>query len=76
MTTVTSRDGTDHRLRPGGDFGERLEQLVSAGRNGHAVEFLLTSAGVSPDAEPEVRAEPSWRLFEAVAPTLVYDRAA
>jgi pimeloyl-ACP methyl ester carboxylesterase len=54
-------------------FAERIEQLVSEGRNGDAVEFFLTSAGVPEEALARMRSEPSWPLFEAVAPTLVYD---
>jgi pimeloyl-ACP methyl ester carboxylesterase len=57
------------------DFAERLEQLVAAGRRGDTVEFFLTSAGVPAEAVAEMKDEPSWPLFEAVAPTLVYDNA-
>jgi pimeloyl-ACP methyl ester carboxylesterase len=57
------------------EFGERLEQLVVAGRRGDAVEFFLTSAGLPPEAIAGMRSEPSWTLFESVAPTLVYDNA-
>jgi pimeloyl-ACP methyl ester carboxylesterase len=56
-------------------FAERIEQLVSAGRNGDAVEFFLTSAGVPAESIAEMRGDPSWALLEAVAPTLVYDNA-
>jgi pimeloyl-ACP methyl ester carboxylesterase len=55
------------------EFGERLEQLVAAGRRSDAVEFFLTSGGVPAEAIAEMKQEPSWPLFEAVAPTLVYD---
>lgn len=57
------------------DFGERLEELLAAGRRGDAVELFLTSAGVPAEAIAGMRAEPSWPLFEAVAPTLGYDNA-
>jgi pimeloyl-ACP methyl ester carboxylesterase len=57
------------------EFGERLEQLVAEGRRDDAVEFFLSSAGVPADAIAAMRSEPSWALFESVAPTLVYDNA-
>jgi pimeloyl-ACP methyl ester carboxylesterase len=56
-------------------FAERIEELVGAGRHGDAVEFFLTSAGVPAESIAEMRAEPTWSLYEAVAPTLVYDNA-
>jgi pimeloyl-ACP methyl ester carboxylesterase len=65
-----SADGPDD-----GEFGATLERLVSEGRRGDAVEFFLTSAGVPEEALAGMRADPSWALFESVAPTLVYDNA-
>jgi pimeloyl-ACP methyl ester carboxylesterase len=55
------------------DFGETLERLVAEGRRGDAVEFFLTSAGVPEEAIAGMRGDPTWALFESVAPTLVYD---
>lgn len=57
------------------EFGERLEELLAAGRRGDAVEFFLTSAGVPAEAIAGMRNEPSWPQFEAIAPTLGYDNA-
>lgn len=57
------------------DFGERLEELLAAGRRGDAVEWFLTSAGVPAEAIAAMRNEPSWPQFEAIAPTLGYDNA-
>jgi pimeloyl-ACP methyl ester carboxylesterase len=56
-----------------GDFGATLERLVADGRRGDAVAFFLTSAGVPEEAVAGMRAEPTWALWESVAPTLVYD---
>jgi pimeloyl-ACP methyl ester carboxylesterase len=55
------------------DFGATLERLVGEGRRGDAVEFFLTSAGVPAEAVAGMRGDPTWALFESVAPTLVYD---
>lgn len=60
---------------PEDDFAERIEQLISEGRGSDAVEHFLTSGGVPPEAIAAMTAEPSWQLFESVAPTLVYDNA-
>jgi pimeloyl-ACP methyl ester carboxylesterase len=56
-------------------FADRIAELITADRRGDAVEFFLTSGGVSASAIAELRAGPSWPLWESVAPTLVYDNA-
>jgi pimeloyl-ACP methyl ester carboxylesterase len=56
-------------------YNERLAELIAEGRNGDAVAHFLGSAGVPPEALEEMRAQPSWPSFEAVAPTLLYDHA-
>jgi pimeloyl-ACP methyl ester carboxylesterase len=53
----------------------RLHELLDAGRNGDAVEWFLTNAGVPPEALAGMRSQPEWPAFEAVAPTLAYDHA-
>jgi pimeloyl-ACP methyl ester carboxylesterase len=68
--SVGAEDPEEHE-----GFARRLEELVAAGRRGDAVEFFLASGGVPPEAIAEMRDEPSWPLFESVAPTLVYDTA-
>jgi pimeloyl-ACP methyl ester carboxylesterase len=65
---VADRDETE-------GFAERLAQLVAADRRGDAVEFFLSSGGVSAEAIDELKGGPSWPLWESVAPTLVYDDA-
>jgi pimeloyl-ACP methyl ester carboxylesterase len=54
---------------------ERLHELIAAGRNGDAVEWFLSNAGVPPEALAGMHEQPEWPLFEAVAPTLAYDHA-
>jgi pimeloyl-ACP methyl ester carboxylesterase len=54
---------------------DRLEQLIAADRRGDAVDWFLSAAGVPAEALAEMRAQPEWPLFEAVAPTLAYDHA-
>jgi pimeloyl-ACP methyl ester carboxylesterase len=53
----------------------QLHELIAAGRNGDAVEWFLSNAGVPPEALADMRRQPDWPLFEAVAPTLAYDHA-
>jgi pimeloyl-ACP methyl ester carboxylesterase len=64
-------------VEPGEDraYIERLHELLAAGRNGDAVEWFLSNAGVPSEALAGMREQPEWPLFEAVAPTLAYDHA-
>jgi pimeloyl-ACP methyl ester carboxylesterase len=56
------------------DFLDELRRLNAAGRAGDAVEyFLSTGLGMPPAMVAEMRGEPVWHGFEAVAHTLVYD---
>jgi pimeloyl-ACP methyl ester carboxylesterase len=66
-----------YSLEPDEDaaYVERLSELLAAGRNGDAVEWFLANAGVPPEALADMREQPEWPLFEAVAPTLAYDHA-
>jgi pimeloyl-ACP methyl ester carboxylesterase len=68
-----ARGGGD--LHETSDFTVRLEGLLAAGRRGDAVEWFFTNAGVPPEAIAEMREEPEWQMFEAIAPTLGYDNA-
>ena len=55
------------------DYVERLAELVSAGRRGDAVEYVMTkSVGMPPEAVAPMREAPFWPAFEAVAHTLAY----
>jgi pimeloyl-ACP methyl ester carboxylesterase len=56
------------------DYVTRLDELVSTGRRGDAVEFFMTTGpGVPAEAVAGMRREPFWPSMEAVAHTLVYD---
>jgi hypothetical protein len=56
------------------DYVSRLDELVSAGRRGDAVEYFLTSGpGVPADAAADMRNAPFWPAMEAVAHTIAYD---
>lgn len=56
------------------DYVTRLEELVSAGRRGDAVEYFMTVAvGVPADVVAQMRSEPMWTSMEALAHTIAYD---
>jgi pimeloyl-ACP methyl ester carboxylesterase len=56
------------------DYVTRLDELVSTGRRGDAVEFFMTTGpGVPAEAVAGMRREPFWPSMEAVAHTLAYD---
>jgi pimeloyl-ACP methyl ester carboxylesterase len=57
-----------------GDYVERLEALVGAGRRGEAVEYFLTAAtGMPAEYVAPMREQPFWPAMEATAHTLPYD---
>jgi pimeloyl-ACP methyl ester carboxylesterase len=56
------------------NYVTRLDELISKGRRGDAVEFFLTTGpGVPAEAVAGMRREPFWPSMEAVAHTLAYD---
>jgi pimeloyl-ACP methyl ester carboxylesterase len=56
------------------DFIARLSELTSSGRHGEAVEHFMTRAvGLPASTVAWMRRRPSWPVFEATAPTVVYD---
>lgn len=56
------------------DYVTRLDQLVSAGRRGDAVEYFMTTGpGVPAEVVAGMRQEPFWPSMEAVAHTIAYD---
>lgn len=58
------------------DYVEHLNELVSAGRRGDAVEYFMTKAvGMPPEFVAPMRDMPMWPNMEAVAHTLAYDGA-
>ena len=61
---------------PEGDaYREQLGRLLAAGRNGDAVDWFLSNAGVPDEALAAMHAQPDWPQYEALAPTLAYDHA-
>jgi pimeloyl-ACP methyl ester carboxylesterase len=65
---------SDGEARPPDALATRLEDLLSAGRRGAAVEHFLTTAVEMPgEAVAGMRAGPAWPALEELAPTLVYD---
>jgi pimeloyl-ACP methyl ester carboxylesterase len=56
------------------DYVARLNELVSAGRRGDAVELFMTAAvGMPAEFVTPMRAEPFWAAVEQVAHTIAYD---
>jgi pimeloyl-ACP methyl ester carboxylesterase len=55
------------------EYGRQLKQALAEDRRGDAVELFLAVVGMPLDQIKEMRKEPSWSAFEAVAPTLAYD---
>jgi pimeloyl-ACP methyl ester carboxylesterase len=68
--TVESDDSQE-----GDEFSRRLDELITADLRGDAVEWFFASAGVPAEVIAQMRAEPEWRSYEAIAPTLAYDNA-
>lgn len=56
------------------DWVARIDKFLAADRRGEAVEYFLTAAVAVPEQYlPQMRREPMWAGFEAVAHTLAYD---
>jgi pimeloyl-ACP methyl ester carboxylesterase len=56
------------------DYVTHLDELVSSGRRGDAVEFFMTTAvGVPTDVVAGMREQPFWSSLESTAHTLAYD---
>ncbi len=58
------------------NYWKPLNELVAADRRGDAVALFMAFVGVPADQIEEMRQSPMWPMFEAIAPTLVYDAAA
>jgi pimeloyl-ACP methyl ester carboxylesterase len=66
----------DATLRPASqEYTKKLKELLSAGRNGDAVELFMRMVGAPAEQVTGMRQAPVWPVFEAVAPTLAYDDA-
>jgi len=56
------------------DLARQLDDLVSAGRRGDAVELFQTKAvGIPPEVVAQLRQAPFWPALEAIAHTLAYE---
>lgn len=68
----TDEDGPQrHR-----EYTKRLNELLSEGRRGDAVELFMTRVGIPPEFIAQARNSPWWPASEQLAPTLAYDAAA
>lgn len=58
------------------DFVSHLEDLIAADKRGDAAAyFMMTGPGVPAEVIAQMRGDPSWGMFEALAPSLRYDAA-
>jgi pimeloyl-ACP methyl ester carboxylesterase len=56
------------------DMARQIDELVSAGRRGDAVELYQTKGvGIPPEVVAQLRQAPFWPALEALAHTLAYD---
>ncbi|WP_188454821.1 alpha/beta fold hydrolase [Virgibacillus oceani] len=56
-------------------YTNSLNELLSAGRNGDAVELFMKNVGIPEKVIVGMRQSPMWSQSEALAPTLAYDDA-
>jgi pimeloyl-ACP methyl ester carboxylesterase len=54
-------------------FASHLQEVVSSGRRGEAVESFLAVVGMPAEMIAQMRQSPTWPRLEASAQTLVYD---
>ena len=57
-------------------YRKQLAELLAAGRNGDAVVAFMMLVGMPEEHASMMRQDPTWPIFEAVAPTLAYDAVA
>lgn len=58
------------------EYRKQLGELLAADRRGDAMGLFMMLVGMPAEHLPGMRQDPSWPIFEAVAPTLAYDAAA
>jgi pimeloyl-ACP methyl ester carboxylesterase len=58
------------------EYTKRLRELLAADRRGDAVALFMSLVGATGDQIDGMRQAPVWPMFEAIAPTLVYDHIA
>ncbi len=57
------------------EYKRELKELLEAGRRDDAVALFMMLTGMPANRVPEMRQDPMWPMWEAVAPTLAYDAA-
>ncbi len=57
-------------------YWTQLNELVAANRRGDAVALFMQFVGTPADQISGMRQAPMWPMFEAIAPTLIYDATA
>ena len=57
------------------EYRRQLREALSENRRGDAAALFLTLVGMPADQLDQMRREPWWMAFEAVAPSLAYDAA-
>jgi pimeloyl-ACP methyl ester carboxylesterase len=55
------------------DYRRQLGELLSAGRRGDMAALFMKLVGTPAEMVEGMRQSPAWPVFEAVAPTLIYD---
>jgi len=55
------------------DYAKHLNELVSSGRRGEAVEYFMTEVGTPAEMVAQMRQSPMWPALEEIAQTLPYD---
>ncbi len=58
------------------EYKRRLTEFLAENRRGDAVALFMSFVGIPADQIEGMRKAPMWPMFEAVAPTLLYDAAA
>ena len=54
-------------------FAAELDATLAEGRHDDAVALFIASFGASPEELEELRRDPLWQFWEAVAPTMAYE---
>lgn len=57
-------------------YRQNLQEALGQGRKGDAVGLFMMLVGMPEEQLPMMHQDPSWPLFEGIAPTLEYDAAA
>jgi pimeloyl-ACP methyl ester carboxylesterase len=68
-------DSNPSALQPWHEYRQKLSELTAANRRGDLVELFMRFVGASDEMVMGMRNSPMWPMFEASAPTLMYDAA-